>query len=474
MKVEKLGARTFLSGVFVLVVMAGFLIAGVLKCDAVEINDYLSIRGYIENQTGVRFDDHYLGYAEAGDLSLMRNTAQIEAKGRLSDYITYSGKIRGWYDAIYDLDSNIDDRPSYDDDNVWDVNLQQLFVTAEFGNWNIQVGKQELVWGESDLFRMADIINPLDLSWHYLWPNLDGEGYRIPLRMIVVDYITDWHNFVAEAVVIPEHFEPWKLAPEGANFFPPALLLPGGYDVANTLIEEGYSESSSDNIEVGLRLKATIADADVSLFYFHTRSDLAAFSFNASKLALEAKFEKYDVIGGTINYFEPRTETVFRFETAFNFDNPYTAFVNDPVFGTVPEVVKKDTFAYMVGFDKELFLGWPKGRTINVSGQMFQQFILDSEDNLFYPFMETPDQQLMFTLILNTFIGFNNKFMPQILLGYDVEGSGVFYPSLKYSPTDNLTMSINYTHYWGNADEGGYFNPFEKNDEAWVQLKLSF
>jgi hypothetical protein len=460
---------------WILLILGGAFFIGIPNGRAVEISEMLILNGFIENQTGFRLEDHSLGYAEEGDLSLMRNTAQIEAKGRLSDHISYNTKVRAWYDAVYDLDSSIDQRPADDDYNIWDVDLHTYFATAEFGNWNVQIGEQELVWGESDLFRMADVINPIDLSWHYLWPNLDGDGYRIPLRMIVVDYNTGWNNLVAEVVVIPEHFEPTKLAPEGANFFPPALLLPGGYNVANKLIKDGYEDSDWDNTEAGLRLKATIGGADASIFYFHTRSDLAAFNFNPSTLALEAKFEKYDVVGATLNYYEPLTQTIFRFETAYNFDNPYTAFVNHPLFGPVPQVVKKDTFAYMIGFDRESFLGWPKGRTVNISGQMFQQFIIDSDDSIFFPFMDEPTEpQTMFTLILNTFVGFGNQWMPQILVGYDVEGAGVFYPSLKYTPTDNLSMSLNYTMYWGDDDGGGYFNPFENNDEIWLQVRLKF
>jgi len=32
----------------------------------------------------------------------------------------------------------------------------------------LRVGKQQLVWGEADLFRMLDRANPLDTSWHFV------------------------------------------------------------------------------------------------------------------------------------------------------------------------------------------------------------------------------------------------------------------------------------------------------------------
>ncbi|MBT8339855.1 MAG: DUF1302 family protein, partial [Desulfatitalea sp.] len=384
----------------ILLILEGIVLAGATSSSAYEVNEMLILNGYLENQSGVRTEDHFLGYAEAGDMSLMINTAQLDVKGWFGDAISYKAKVRAWYDAVYDLDSSIDQRPADEDRHIHDVDLHTYYVTAEYGPLNVQLGQQELVWGETDLFRMADVINPIDLSWHYLWPALDGDGYRIPLRMAVVNYITDWNNFVAEAVWIPEHFRPTKIAAEGANYFPPAFLLPGGYNVANTLIDRAYEESDSDNSQYGLRLKATLGGADASVYYFHKKADLPALDFNTAMLALEAKFDAYDIVGATLNYYEAMTKTVFRLEATYNFKQPYTAFENHPLFGLVPNAVEKDTFAYMIGFDNESFLGWPKGRTVNISGQMFQQYIIDSDSSIFYPFMDEPTKaQTMFTLI---------------------------------------------------------------------------
>jgi len=50
---------------------------------------------------------------------------------------------------------------------------------------NFRIGRQQIVWGETDNFRMLDRVNPLDLTWHLqqeTWdqtarPHVDAEGH---------------------------------------------------------------------------------------------------------------------------------------------------------------------------------------------------------------------------------------------------------------------------------------------------------
>jgi hypothetical protein len=76
---------------------------------------------------------------------------------------------RGRYDAVYDIRGSYRDR----DYNRGDFQFpegktpRELFFDIGFGgalkDLSLRIGKQQVVWGESDLFRSLDIINPLDL-----------------------------------------------------------------------------------------------------------------------------------------------------------------------------------------------------------------------------------------------------------------------------------------------------------------------
>ena len=61
-------------------------------------------------------------------------------------------------------------------------------VTARAWPLRIRIGRQQVVWGEADLFRMLDRANPLDTSWHFGEeippPAFGWDDLRIPLWMV--------------------------------------------------------------------------------------------------------------------------------------------------------------------------------------------------------------------------------------------------------------------------------------------------
>jgi hypothetical protein len=52
------------------------------------------------------------------------------------------------------------------------------YFEAKMGDTQIRVGKQQIVWGKTDAFRLQDIVNPIDFSYHNVYPSL--EDRRIP------------------------------------------------------------------------------------------------------------------------------------------------------------------------------------------------------------------------------------------------------------------------------------------------------
>ena len=81
----------------------------------------------------------------------------------------------------------------------------------------------------------------------------------------------------------------------------------------------------------------------------------------------------------------------------------------------------------------------------------------------------------MFTLIVNSFLGQGNRWQPQVVFGYDVTGGSLIWSTIKYAPSDNWSIGLNYTYLDGkynNGQNGGYFHPYERNDEVYLQVRL--
>ena len=55
---------------------------------------------------------------------------------------------------------------------------REFYFEGKMGDTQIRVGRQQIVWGKTDAFRLQDLINPIDFSYHNVYPSL--EDRRIP------------------------------------------------------------------------------------------------------------------------------------------------------------------------------------------------------------------------------------------------------------------------------------------------------
>jgi len=56
--------------------------------------------------------------------------------------------------------------------------FRELYVDATAGDWWFRVGKQQIVWGKTDFFRLQDLVNPVDFGQHFFLDSF--EDIRIP------------------------------------------------------------------------------------------------------------------------------------------------------------------------------------------------------------------------------------------------------------------------------------------------------
>ena len=64
--------------------------------------------------------------------------------------------------------------------------FRELYMDATIGDWWLRVGKQQIVWGKTDFFRLQDIVNPIDFGQHFFFDSF--EDIRIPQWMASVQY----------------------------------------------------------------------------------------------------------------------------------------------------------------------------------------------------------------------------------------------------------------------------------------------
>jgi hypothetical protein len=156
--------------------------------------------------------------------------------------------------------------------------LFQAYVEGEVGGLFIRFGRQLLVWGETDGFRLLDNINPLDNSFGGFLISLDER--RVPLDMLRLQYYTGNLGPLTDSFIemygaiddkvgfspgIPQG-SPWALPNLGA---PTATLL--------TFIET--PSRTFNDIRGGGRFVWNMFDATFSLAHYYTYVDTPAVQF---------------------------------------------------------------------------------------------------------------------------------------------------------------------------------------------------
>ena len=314
----------------------------------IAVTDDVELEGFVKTQNILRtpmFRD--------AELIMQRNTAQLEGKyyflresqafGRFStgplEEATLTLIGRGVYDSIYDIRHTYSEAFGKDErlNRQFEYKLREAFVDMVLPPFTLRLGRQQVVWGETDNFRALDVINPLDLRWHANWE--PWEDIRIPLWMARAIYdigkLGPLEESFVEAVWIPWDFQPNKVAADPRR--PWGFIGDGLAEVANSaivggelfdlnlMVRDDKPSKKFKNGQAGVRFKAIWGGIDFSLNYFYGFSADAGFKVRSNspegdiwRTVLERVHPRSHVVGIAANYSEEKyTQSVFRVETTF-------------------------------------------------------------------------------------------------------------------------------------------------------------
>lgn len=387
-----------------------------------------------------------------------RLAGQLDVPGidRAKLYLLY----RGVYDSIYDLTPGFEQTDIYGlpiglrlrhlprrtrDALRFENRLREAYLDIKLAHLplSFRVGRQQIVWGETDNFRLLDRVNPLDLTWHLQQETWDE--LRVPQWIIKglwdIDRIGPLGNAFVEFYWNPGDWNPGKKAflprpwsapvvnplddprspPEGGRGL--FQLLSRFYNRpidklyrGTRLFQQGdYTRNPADNSQVGVRFSAVTGPeipvvpegVQFTLNYFYQRwagdDGTNAASFRAvldqrqaldairrDEAPIEAIAPYIHVAGFSLNYAEERyTQTVYRVESVYEFGVPFldTAKSFNPfsplalLANDVYGVSKRDMWKGMIGFDRPTWIR-PLNRkaTFLILGQFFWHYLLDNPD----------------------------------------------------------------------------------------------
>jgi len=469
--------RIFL--VFLLLVFPG-LVYGFTITDGLEVN------GYLYNQTEYK--------TTSGEFVSNENTIQLEAEYTLiRDKAEIYGIYRTIYEGIYDIkdpNGRYWSRYSASRQRLSNENrMREIYLDVHLRDADIRIGKQQIVWGETDGLRLMDLVNPLDMTRQYI--GRSWEDIRRPLTAVKIDYyIIPEKDFFLEVVWVPEiktdkifmdpadPSSPWSLHSPDLQFvqtpFGPMPIIPN--------VVDKKPPSSPRYSEFGLKLNGVNYGYHWTLNFFRGYNYTPVTKFKSAMpllppaapfpmiLAnLETVYEKQNVLGFTFN--KPWGMWVFRGEFANYFQKRFNT--SDP---TDPDgIVRRNQLQYMLGFDRPT---WIKAlndfQTFFISGQFFHFYTSRGSNLISGPYQQPYDRNFYaVSLLINT--GYDqNRIVPEILTVYDITNTGWYMkPRITFQYGDHWREEIGGLIFQGDKSEFP-FGVMDKKDEIYFMIKYQF
>lgn len=416
------------------------------------LRQYLSVN--LEDQPDRLADGSTLG--GQGEISMARTSLLLKGSLDFGAFRIFS--IGRWSrEAETDYLDDLSDSSGVDlVDDVYDENeLRELFVEFGLGErWNFRLGKQQVVWGETDFFQAGDIIHGFDQTWRSFFEP-ENEEWRKPLIMANVEIAIPELDGSLQLIYRPGWDDDDDLgnsldvfggrwAAQGSRGASTLALFPYNYK---------HNRGDSDDASYGFRWSGFGFDLAYSIYYYHTLNQEQVLNFIANPYGDaplngfgEFIFPQIDIIGGTATGYISAIDSVWRAEVAYTLDKPYNyGFAGTPFAGTAG-VIEEDTARLMLGLDMALRqFGDGTSSPWQLSFQLFDSWIpgFDGSDGIIDIVTAKKKEHSITATVLLAMNFKHDSISPSIAFLHDVSyGGGAFVPAIDYKPGDHWRLRL--------------------------------
>ncbi len=334
-----------------------------------------------------------------------------------------------------------------------DFELREFYVDAPTDFAHFRIGKQQIVWGQSDGLKVLDVVNPQDFREFILD---DFEDSRIPLWTFAAEVPVD--DFMAEFLWIPD--QTYNDLPEAdalyaltaQRFVPEAIP---GFTVVQQ--EPDRPDSVIADSDAGLRVLGMVDSWDVSLNYLYHYDDNPVLrrQVNGSVVTITPEYERTHLLGGTFsNSFG---DFVVRGEVGYSFDR---YFLTDDL-ADDDGVDESDNLSTVIGLD------WSGLDDTLISAQVFGDYLTNDINGLVRDQFEATTS----LLVRRSFL--DEDLVAEVIWLQSINsGDGLVRPKVTYQVDDNIKVWAGADIFFGTSD--GVFGQFDDNDRILFGVQFSF
>lgn len=432
--------------------------------------DEIQFGGYLRGYAGWNLDDpQELPGNDRWRTSMRRGQVHLEADGkhaawqwRLAGRMAREAKT-GYLRDLETLERtrSVFGDPNFKITDIYDTGeLREGWVQFQpTDNLNVKFGRQQVVWGETDIFQALDVIHGYDFTWAPLLEEPDETRKSLMLLNTTLTFPAVKGSL--QLVIRPGWDSPRWI---GSTFDlrggrARTVGFKGASSMTGNGIDYDHPEGEKDKVTYALRWRGLVGGLDYHLSYVkahYTRNAIVNTVFapfvkapNGGALA-DFIFPIVDVYGAGVNSYAQRIDTVFTTELVFTRGEPFNVgvvpggTVASSCLGglsTVPEftsfsglcgVKRKNSLMAMVRAEKTFSTMESLGTSgpLSASLQLFNTRILGFRDeeelvqSAGYPARAHRDSTLVTLLVRAPFMG--DKLTPTIAFGRDISNKGSF------------------------------------------------
>jgi hypothetical protein len=335
-----------------------------------------------------------------------------------------------------------------------ELSLRELYFDYNLGGFYWRLGKQQVVWGQSDGIKVLDVVNPQSFREFILD---DFDDSRIPLWMVNLGHpIGDSSSL--QILWIPdtsynefaEIGSPYTItSPRLVPVIPPYLIA--GVERVD------HPDNIFSDSDAGFRLNSFVAGWDVSVNYLYHYQDTPVIYQQmeaGDRVSLHPEYERNHLLGGTLsNAFGALT---LRGEVAYNSN---TFLLSNDL--SQEGIVDSPELSSVLGLD------WQASSDTVISAQWFYSYLLDYERSV----VRDEAEQLASLLLLSDFD--NASWQLRVLALYSInDEDSLVQVKLKYWISSDLEMWVGADIFDGN--QRGLFGQFDDEDRFLLGLKYGF
>jgi len=408
----------------------GLILILLLMASQFKIAQNPDISGFVRNYTGVLYEN--------GDFNILQNTLNLDFT-KSGDKIALKANPMLYH---YNTDS-------------LDLRLRELYVDLYFNNFDLRIGKQQVVWGKADGVFITDIVSPLNLT-EFLLPDFDE--IRTGVIATKFDYYLGNNTFeiiwmpIITPTETPSSSSMWFVTPD----FPAAPTFDYSKEEINPSLEnsEIFVKYSALTSNVDFEIMGAYTWDDYPTMHVEKQLDMSSGNPVLTGLNITPEHHRLSVGGGSfsteIKGFVIRGEAAYYMGKYFQTEDPLQK----------DAVIQKDYLHYLLGVD--FIVGG-----VNFSTQFIQQSIIDYDKNIVNEETENTMTFLarydlfreLLHLELFSYIGLTNN-------------DALIRPKITYNFDDSFSILLGSNIFVGDSD--GRFGQYKDNSMGYLKFKYNF